>query len=148
MFSPWWGTKSLHIREQLSLHATPRELAWCSWDPTQPNKHLFKKALDICQAVQTTKSQCGLLFLSHWRGESVSEVAQSCLTLYDPITVAYQAPPSMEFSRQEYWSGLPFTSPGDLPNPGINPGLPHCRQTLYCLSYQRSPKEKKTSAKR
>ena len=34
-------------------------------------------------------------------------------------TVAHQAPPSMEFSRQEYWSGLPFPSPGDLPNPGI-----------------------------
>ena len=39
-------------------------------------------------------------------------------------TVAYQAPQSMEFSRQEYWSGLPFPSPGDLPNPGIKPGSP------------------------
>ena len=38
-----------------------------------------------------------------------------------PWTVAYQAPPSMGFSRQEYWSGLPFPSPGDLPNPGIEP---------------------------
>ena len=36
-----------------------------------------------------------------------------------PWTVAYQAPLSMGFSRQEYWSGLPFPSPGDLPNPGI-----------------------------
>ena len=36
-------------------------------------------------------------------------------------TVAYQVPLSMEFSRQEYWSGLPFPSPGDLPNPGIKP---------------------------
>ena len=41
-----------------------------------------------------------------------------------PWTVAYQAPPSMGFSRQEYWSGLPFPSPGDLPNPGIEPGSP------------------------
>ena len=41
-----------------------------------------------------------------------------------PWTVAHQAPPSMEFSRQEYWSGLPFPSPGDLPNPGIEPGSP------------------------
>ena len=39
-------------------------------------------------------------------------------------TVAYQAPQSMGFSRQEYWSGLPFSSPGDLPNPGIKPGSP------------------------
>ena len=41
-----------------------------------------------------------------------------------PWTVAYQAPPSMEFSKQEYWSGLPFPSPGDLPNLGIEPGSP------------------------
>ena len=47
-----------------------------------------------------------------------------------PWTVAFQASPSMGFSRQEYWSGLPFPSPGDLPDPGIEPSLPHCRQTL------------------
>ena len=39
-----------------------------------------------------------------------------------PWTVAYHAPPSVGFSSQEYWSGLPFPSPGDLPNPGIKPG--------------------------
>ena len=39
-------------------------------------------------------------------------------------TVAYQAPLSVGFSRQEYWSGLPFPSPGDLPDPGIEPGFP------------------------
>ena len=39
--------------------------------------------------------------------------------LATPWTIAYQAPPSMGFSRQEYWSGLPFPSPGDLPDPGI-----------------------------
>ena len=41
-----------------------------------------------------------------------------------PWTVAFQASPSMGFSRQEYWSGLPCPSPGDLPNPGIEPGSP------------------------
>ena len=41
-----------------------------------------------------------------------------------PWTVAYQVPSSMELSRQEYWSGLPFPPPGDLPNPGIEPGSP------------------------
>ena len=46
-----------------------------------------------------------------------------------PWTVAYRAPPSMGFSRQECWSGLPVPSPGGLPDPGI-PGFPHCRQTL------------------
>ena len=39
-------------------------------------------------------------------------------------TIAYQAPPSMGFSRQEYWSGVPFLSPGDLSNPGIEAGSP------------------------
>ena len=46
-------------------------------------------------------------------------VAKSCLTLGDPWTVACQAPLSMEFSRQEYWSGLSFPPLGDHPNPGI-----------------------------
>ena len=41
-----------------------------------------------------------------------------------PWTVAYQAPQSMEFSRQEHWNGLPFPSPGDLPNPRLDPGSP------------------------
>ena len=41
-----------------------------------------------------------------------------------PWTVTYQAPLSMGFYRQEYWSGLPFPSPGNLPNPGIEPGSP------------------------
>ena len=47
----------------------------------------------------------------------------SCVQLFvTPWTVAYQAPPSIGFSRQECWSGLPFSSPGDLPDPGIEPG--------------------------
>ena len=50
------------------------------------------------------------------------------------------SPPSMEFSRQGYWSGLPFPSPGSLPTQGSNPGLLHCRQTLYCLSRMTIPK--------
>ena len=41
-----------------------------------------------------------------------------------PWTAASQAPPSMGFSRQEYWSGVPFPSPGDLPDSGIKPGSP------------------------
>ena len=51
-------------------------------------------------------------------------VAKSCPTLATPWTVARQAPLSMGFSKQEYWSGLPFPSPGDLPNPGIEPRSP------------------------
>ena len=52
-------------------------------------------------------------------------VTKSCPTLFaTPWTVAHQAPLSKRFSRQEYWSGLPFPPPGDLPNPGIKPRSP------------------------
>ena len=66
--------------------------------------HTFKK--EQCPARKKVKS------LSHVRLFVTSR------------TVAYQAPPSMESSRQEYWSGVPFPSPGDLPNPWIEPGSP------------------------
>ena len=52
------------------------------------------------------------------------KVTQSCPTLVTPWTVARHVPLSMEFSRQEYWSGLPFPSPGDLPDPGIETKSP------------------------
>ena len=54
----------------------------------------------------------------------IVSVAQPCRTLWDAMdwAVAHQAPQSMKFSRREYWSGLPFPSPGDLPDPGIEPG--------------------------
>ena len=52
-------------------------------------------------------------------GYVVVLITQLCLILATPWTVTHQAPLSMEFSRQEYWSGLPFPSPGDLPDPGI-----------------------------
>ena len=51
-------------------------------------------------------------------------VAKSCPTLATPWTVARQTPLSMGFSRQECWSGLPFPSPGNLPDPGIKPWSP------------------------
>ena len=51
-------------------------------------------------------------------------VAKSCLNLGNPWIVACQDPLSMGFSRQEYWSGLPFPAPGDLPEPGIEPASP------------------------
>ena len=53
--------------------------------------------------------------------------------------LVHQAPLSMQFSRQEYWRGLPFPSPGDLPDSGIEHGLPYCRRILYYLSHQGSP---------
>ena len=63
-------------------------------------------------------------------------VAQSCPTVCNPMD---QAPLSIEFSRQEYWSGLPFPSPGDLPDPGIEPRSPALQADSLLSSYQGSP---------
>ena len=80
-----------------------------------------------------------------WRLESVSQILYmlSCFShvwlFATPWTVAHQAPLSMGIYRQEYWSGLPFPSPGDPLHPELNLGLLHCRQILYWLSYEGSP---------
>ena len=64
-----------------------------------------------------------------------------------PRTVAHQAHLSMGFIRQEYWSGLPFPSPGDLPNPGIEPGCPALQaDSLVAESEGKSKKVKVTQS--
>ena len=63
------------------------------------------------------------------------KIAQLRLILCDPMDRSHQTPLSMEFSRQEYWSGLPCPSPGIFLIQGSNPGLPLCRQIFYYLSY-------------
>ena len=76
----------------------------------------------------------------------LSLVCVSCLVVSDsatPWTVAHQAPLSMGFSRQEYWSGLPFPSPGDLLDPGTEPGSP----TLQADSLPSEPAGKLTKVK-
>ena len=89
---------------------------------------------------ETSMEQLGSRSLGVTVSLSERVKSPSCVQLFaTPWTVAYQAPPSMEFSRQEYWNGLPLLSPGIFPTQGSNPGLPHCRQTLYYLSHQGSP---------
>ena len=77
-----------------------------------------------------------LTFLDETFGGVFIHTRCGCVRLFaTPWTVARQAPLSLGFSRQESWNGLPFPSPGDLPDPGSNPGLLHCRQILFHLSY-------------
>ena len=64
-------------------------------------------------------------------------VAQLCLNLLQPRDWACQAPLSVGFSRQEYWRGLPFPSPGDLPNLGIEPTSPALAADSLLLNHQR-----------
>ena len=79
-------------------------------------------------------------------------VAKFCPALATPWTVTWQTPLSMGFPRQEYWRWLPFTSPGDLSNPGIEPGSPalqldslltELRGKSLCLRRQMQKKKKK-----
>ena len=67
-------------------------------------------------------------------GISRSVVSDSAI----PWTIAHQAPLSMEFHRRENWSGLPFSSSGDLPDPGIEPGSPTLQVESLPLSHQGS----------
>ena len=72
-----------------------------------------------------TSCKSEVLTISPTQDAKVKVKSLSRIRLFaTPWTVAYQASLSMGFSRQEYWSGLPFPSPGDLPNPGIEPGSP------------------------
>ena len=80
---------------------------------------LFGKKVSLQVKLKMMSEEIILAYL--WFGGLVTK---SCLTLVTPGTVACQAPLSMGFSRQEYWSGLPFPSPEDLPDPGIEPRSP------------------------
>ena len=66
-------------------------------------------------------------------------VTRLCLTLATPWTADHQNPLSMKFSKQEYWSGLPFPSPGDLPNSEIQPGYPALQEDSLPSEPSRKP---------
>ena len=67
------------------------------------------------------------------------KVNRPCPTFCYPRTVVCQTPLSMEFSRQEYWGGLPFPSPEDCPNPGIEPTTAASKVDSLSLSHQGNP---------
>ena len=103
----------------------PHDDFWCclSLLITVPHDYSFFPSLFWPYCVCNKTSQ--LTFWDKLVYEWVSEWSRSVVSdSATPWTVAHQDPPSMGFSRQEYWSGLPFPSPGDLPNPGIEPRSP------------------------
>ena len=82
---------------------------------------------------------------SAWWWFSCSVVSDSFVT---PWTAALQAPLSMEFTRQEYWSGLPFPSPGNLPDPGIEPVSPALAGRFFTAEPPRKPTFQHNESKR
>ena len=78
------------------------------------------------------------IYLAHWSSLYIGGglVAKSCPTPTTPWTVTLQTPPPMEFSRQEYWNGLPFTSSKDLPDPGIKSESPALLADSFLLSHR------------
>ena len=91
----------------------------------------------------------GSKLMPAWLSESEVKSLSRVRLFATPWTAAYQAPPSMGFSRQEYWSVLPLPSPEDLPDPGIQPGsltnvpstvcIPldiHCLESCFCLTHE------------
>ena len=80
-------------------------------------------------------------FSNAWKWKVKVKSLSHARLLATPWTAAYQAPPSMRFSRQEYWSGLPFPSPGDLLDPGWNSCLLHWQIGSLPLSHLRCPQQ-------
>ena len=136
LFSTLWS----RILKQLPsecLHGFQRlitptaERLFCSLTPTFPYNRVKSDSPELgCECTfNIINHKLGhknkdfhMIIVYNWSGKvkSLSHVR----FFATPWTVACQALPSMEFSRQEYWSGLPFPSPEDLPDPGIKPGSP------------------------
>ena len=111
----WW-------RRLRGLYKLPYERDWW-WE--KPVLALVGRALLSRALIQLSADEWGctpslIVFCPRWSSCMYVLVTQSCL-FATPWTTACQASLSMEFSRQEYWSGLPSPSPGDLPDPGIKP---------------------------
>ena len=93
-------------------------------DPSSQNFMSREEVSAILVTVGNLKEDGSIWFIFKHLSLFLSLVTKLCPTLTTPWTVACQATLSMGFFRQEYWSGLPFPSPGDLPEPGIEPGSP------------------------
>ena len=120
-----WGCKVSDMTKQPSMHTWMIYIIsphWWMWR-LFPMLHCYKQ-----YGYEQSWAQRGFL---RFKSMEMHELVSDWVKLFShvwffatPWTVAYQAPPSMGFSRQEYWSGLPFPSPGDLSEPKIEPRSP------------------------
>ena len=130
-----WYSISLRIFQFVVIH-TVKDLSIVSEAEVKWSE-VTQSCLTLCDPVDGSMSDSSvlhyLLEFAQTHVHGVRDAIQTshplsppspALSLPTPWTVAYEVPPSMGFSRQECWSGLPFPSPGDLPYPGIEPGSP------------------------
>ena len=126
MWKRWWFLSSWAPKPLQTITAVIHEkvLAPCKESNDKPRQHIKKQRHHFADR--------GLYRQSYGFscGGGGNLVAKSCLTLENPWTVACQAPLSVGFSRQEYWRGLPFTSPGIFLTEESNLGLLHCTQII------------------
>ena len=136
-FTEDWEPRLTH---QVHLSLLTPTVAWSCKYLGEFSANIFRLS-----RVLTGKAQADNLVAEKWLEAGIREyccclVTKSCPTLLGtPWTVAHQAPLSMEFSGQGYWSGLPFPSQGNLPDPGIKPASPSWRVDSFLLSRLRSP---------
>ena len=144
--SAWLGPRSHPLPHHnavwgcltLSFSFTLLESRYCHWDcfsnvlpstsgpflllPHLPGTFLHQNSVWLWEGETSHDTPyTGWLYQMMWKEKKAKWLSHVWL-FATPWTIAYHASPSMGFSRQEYWSGLPFPSPGDLPNPGIKPG--------------------------
>ena len=115
--------------EQVGMWLNP---IWGTWVGEQKNTHMAEENQECVFQMGAGLGKAWVFRIDRacdlGKKMRVKVKLLSCVRLFEtPWTVAHQAPLSMGFSRQEYWSGVPFPSPGDLPNPGIKPGSPALR---------------------
>ena len=116
LFPSWRHDKLVPNWFAMNMEPWPLKSAWV-WVLTLPST-----AMVLLKLLHLSASISSFVIWEQFSAHMMCVlVVQSCLTLWLPWTVAHQAPLSMGFSRQEYWSGLPCPPPGDLLDPGMEP---------------------------
>ena len=123
--TPWWLEPTCSLEKKSARWSTPLPYSGL---PASTSVAPSKMGTDNKISTSYWKNlQYWLIRMQRWTEKRSNNKVKSLshVQLFaTPWTLAYQAPWSMGFSRQQYWSGLPFSSPGDLPDPGIEPGSP------------------------
>ena len=129
----------LHLPGPPVVSSLPRNGLWTCWNHIHASEPSLSATFSekYSQTLFSPGKSTGLPLCSHAREVKVKSLSRFWLFV-TPRTVDNQAPLSMGFSRQEYWSGFPFPYPGDLPNPGIEPVSPTLQADALYLSHWES----------